>query len=193
MKVLLFCPKGFEMMEFSVFIDVMGWARNDFNHPIEVHTCGFSKTVYSTFSVPVIMDKVIDDILADEYDALAIPGGFESFGFYEEAYDKRFLELIREFDRMNKPIASVCVGAMPIAKSGILSGRNATTYHLDGGIWQKRLFEFNVNVVDKRIATDGNVITSYCPETVPYVAFELLKMLIGEKDTIRVRIAMGYN
>ena len=193
MKVLLFCPKGFEMMEFSVFIDVMGWARNDFNHPIEVHTCGFSKTVYSTFSVPVIMDKVIDDILADEYDALAIPGGFESFGFYEEAYDKRFLELIREFDRMNKPIASVCVGAMPIAKSGILSGRNATTYHLDGGIWQKRLFEFNVNVVDKRIVTDGNVITSYCPETAPYVAFELLKMLIGEKDTIRVRIAMGYN
>lgn len=131
--------------------------------------------------------------MADEYDALAIPGGFESFGFYEEAYDKRFLELIREFDMMNKPIASVCVGAMPIAKSGILSGRNATTYHLDGGIWQKRLFEFNVNVVDKRIVTDGNVITSYCPETAPYVAFELLKMLIGEKDTIRVRIAMGYN
>ena len=26
MKILLFCCKGFEMMEFSPFVDVMGWA-----------------------------------------------------------------------------------------------------------------------------------------------------------------------
>lgn len=25
MKVLLFCARGFETMEFSVFVDVMGW------------------------------------------------------------------------------------------------------------------------------------------------------------------------
>lgn len=28
MKILLFLAKGFETMEFSVFVDVMGWARN---------------------------------------------------------------------------------------------------------------------------------------------------------------------
>lgn len=28
MKILLFLAKGFETMEASVFIDVMGWARN---------------------------------------------------------------------------------------------------------------------------------------------------------------------
>ena len=31
-------------------------------------------------------------------DALAIPGGFEEFGFYEEAYNEQLLELIRLFD-----------------------------------------------------------------------------------------------
>jgi len=28
-KVLVFLAKAFEMMEFSVFIDVLGWARVD--------------------------------------------------------------------------------------------------------------------------------------------------------------------
>lgn len=87
MKILVFCAKGFETMEFSVFIDVMGWAGNDFQCPVSVDTCGFTKTVSSTFGVPVVVDKTIDEIVADDYDALAIPGGFEEFGFYEEAYD----------------------------------------------------------------------------------------------------------
>lgn len=30
MKVLLLCLKAFEMMELSPFIDVMGWARDDY-------------------------------------------------------------------------------------------------------------------------------------------------------------------
>ena len=34
--ILLFCLKGFETMEFSPFVDVTGWARNDFHHDIKV-------------------------------------------------------------------------------------------------------------------------------------------------------------
>lgn len=40
MKVLLFCAKAFETMEFSVFIDVMGWERENFGNDVHVHTCG---------------------------------------------------------------------------------------------------------------------------------------------------------
>lgn len=39
MKVLLFCNKGFETMEFAPFVDVMGWATNDYHYDIEVITC----------------------------------------------------------------------------------------------------------------------------------------------------------
>ncbi|WP_455542774.1 DJ-1/PfpI family protein, partial [Intestinibacter sp.] len=91
-KILLFCAKGFETMEFSVFIDVFGWARNDYGHDIKVDTCGFKKQVVSTFNVPIIVDKLISEIDIDNYDALAIPGGFEEFGFYEEAYDEQLLQ-----------------------------------------------------------------------------------------------------
>lgn len=192
MKILLFCAKGFETMEFSVFIDVIGWARNDYGHDIQVETCGFNKKVVSTFGVPIIVDKVLDEIEIKEYDALAIPGGFEEFGFYEEAFDEKFLELIQKFDKANKMIATVCVGALPLGKSGILRGRKATTYHLKDAYRQKQLAEYGVEVINDRIVVDGNIITSYCPETASDVAFELLKKLIGYEEMMLVRTAMGY-
>ncbi|MDO5561034.1 MAG: DJ-1/PfpI family protein [Oscillospiraceae bacterium] len=192
MKVLLFLAKGFETMEFSVFIDVLGWAGNDYGIDISVETCGFTKTVMSTFNVPVTADKTIDEISPFDYDALCIPGGFEEFGFYEDAYDVRFSELIRQFDCHGKIIAAVCVGALAIGKSGVLTGRNATTYYLRDGLRQKQLSAFGVNVVNERIVTDRNIITSCCPQTAPGVAFELLKALAGEEKMTIVKKAMGY-
>lgn len=192
MKVLVFCAKGFETMEFSVFIDVLGWARNDYGYDIQVETCGFQKEVISTFNVPIIVDKLMEEIDVNDYDALAIPGGFEEYGFYEEAYNEKFLDLIRDFDKQNKIIASICVGALPLGKSGILKGRKATTYHLRDAYRQKQLAEFGVNVINQRIIVDENIITSYCPETAPDVAFELLNKLVGYEKMSIVRQAMGY-
>ena len=192
MKVLVFLAKAFETMEFSVFIDVLGWARVDYGHDITVETCGFKDTVLSTFNIPVKVDKTIEEINADEYDALAIPGGFREFGFYDEVYDERFLNLVREFDAKGKIIASVCSGAMPIGKSGALKNRKGTTYHLNGGFLQKQLKEFGVDVINEPVVVDDNIITSYCPETAPKVAFKLLKMLTSEDEMTVVKIAMGF-
>ena len=192
MKVLLLLAKGFETMEFSVFIDVLGWARNDYGIDISIDTCGFTKTVISTFNVPIIVDKTIDEISIDDYDALAIPGGFEEFGFYEDAYDNKFSEIIRQFDRQEKTIATICVAALALGKSGVLCGRNATTYHLRGGYRQKQLLKFGVNVINQPIVIDKNIITSYCPETASGVAFELLKSLTSEKQMKMVKEAMGF-
>lgn len=192
MKILLFLAKGFETMEFSVFVDVMGWARNDYNCDVPVVTCGFQKQVISTFNIPVIVDKTIDEINVDDYDALAIPGGFEEFGFYEEAYDERFLNLIREFDLKRKVIATICVAALPVGKSGVLKNRKATTYHLRDAYRQKQLKEFDVNVVNEPIVVDRNIITSYCPETASGVAFKLLEMLTSKEQMEIVKVAMGF-
>jgi len=192
MKTLLFLNKGFETMEFSVFVDVMGWARNDFGLNVSVVTGGFYKQVISAFNIPVLVDKVIEEINADDYDALAIPGGFEEYGFYEEAYNERFLNLIREFNAQGKPIAAVCVAALPLGKSGVLNNRKATTYHLGNGLRQKQLQEYNVDLVNEPIVVDQNIITSYCPETAPNVAFKLLELLTAKEQMEKVRAAMGF-
>lgn len=192
MKVLVFLAKGFETMEFSVFVDVMGWARNDYGHDIDVVTCGFKKQVMSTFNIQVLVDKTIEEVCVDDYDALAIPGGFEEFGFYDEAYDSSFLNLIREFNSKEKIIASICVARLPVGKSGVLKNRKATTYHLKNGKRQRQLSEFDVNVVNEPIVVDKNIITSYCPETAPHVAFKLLEMLTSKEQMDEVKLAMGF-
>ena len=193
MKVLLFCCKGFEMMEFAPFYDVVGWAKSEYGYDIELDTCGFNSSVPSAFwNTEIKTDKLIWDIHAEEYDALAIPGGDHLYGYFEEAYNERFLELIREFNNQEKVIASVCVAALPIGKSGVLAGRNATTYHLADGYRQKELAGFGVNVINEPVVTDGNIITSYCPQTAPEVAFEMLERLLGKEKADTVRFGMGF-
>lgn len=192
MKILLFLAKGFETMEFSVFVDVLGWARNDYGCDIMVETCGFTRQVVSTFGIPVIVDKLIEEIHPEDYAALAIPGGFEEYGFYEEAFDPALSKLIQTFDEQRKTIASVCVAALALGKSGILASRKATTYHLKGGYRQKQLAEYGVHVVNEPIVTDEHIITSFCPETAPEVAFRLLERLTDTEQMNVVREAMGY-
>ena len=192
MKILLFLAKGFETMEFSPFVDIIGWARNDYGHDIHVVTCGFQKQVTGTFNIPVTVDTLIEEINADDYEALAVPGGFEEFGFYEEAYHETFLQLIRDFNAKGKMIASVCVGALPVGKSGVLKGRTATTYHFKEGLRQAQLREFNVNVINEPIVTDNNIITSSCPATASGVGFLLLEKLTSKEEMEIVKKAMGF-
>jgi 4-methyl-5(b-hydroxyethyl)-thiazole monophosphate biosynthesis len=192
MKTLLLLAKGFETMEFSAFVDVLSWARNDYGYDVKVETCGFNREVMSTFNIPIAVDRLIDDINVDEYDALAIPGGFEEYGFYEEAYDEKFLNLIREFEAKGKIIATICVAALPLGKSGVLNNRKATTYHLRDGYRQKQLAEFSVEVVNEPIVIDKNIITSYCPQTASGVAFKLLELLTSIEQMEEVKKAMGF-
>ena len=192
MKLLVFASKGFETIEFSAFIDVMGWARTDFDSKVEVVTCGFSKEVVSSFNIPIKVDTTIEEISADDYDALAIPGGFEEFGFYEDAYNEQLLELIRQFDSQKKWIATVCVGVLPVGKSGVLKGRNATTYHLRGAYKQKELHSFGAIIINEPIVVDGNIISSYGPQTAQGVAFLLLEKLTSTHEMELVKEAMGF-
>ena len=193
MKVLLLCLKAFETMEFSVFIDIMGWARDEEKVNVEVVTCGFNKTVVSTFGVPIIMDTLINDIDVNNYDALAIPGGFQEYGFRDEAFEFKTLELIRKFSYQNKPIASICVAAFALAQSGILNGRRATTYHLLNGARQKELALYEgIIVIDEPIVIDENIITSYNPQTASGVAFKLLEMLSCKEKVDSIKKMMGF-
>lgn len=191
-KVLLFMAKGVELIEASAFIDVFGWHRDYSNGKIEIVTCSFNKEIRSTFDIALKVDILINQVKIDEYDALAIPGGFGGYGFYEDAYNDKFLKLIREFNDSGKLIASICVGALPIGKSGVLKGRKGTTYHLMNKRRQIQLEEFGVKIVNESVVIDENVITSWCPSTAIEVALKLLEMLTNANESKEIRKIMGY-
>ena len=190
-KVLLLLADGFEIYEASVFIDVMGWNLLEGDGSTHLYTCGLQKQIKSTFGQGFIVDLTIDEIEADDFDALAIPGGFDEYGFYRDAYNNKFLELIRKFNSGNKIIASVCTGALPIGKSGVLNGRDGTTYNRNP-LRHETLRSFGVNVINKPIVVDKNVITSWNPSTAMEVAFKLLALLTSEKQAEKVKYLMGF-
>ena len=89
-KILLLLADGFEIFEASAFIDVIGWNLVDVDVSTELFTCGLRKEIKSTFNQRFIVDYVINEIDINSFDALAIPGGFEVYGFYNDAYDTQF-------------------------------------------------------------------------------------------------------
>ncbi|MBN3527055.1 DJ-1/PfpI family protein [Paenibacillus apiarius] len=192
-KVCLLLPNGFEAVEASVFTDVFGWNKAEGDGSTELVTVGTRSELTCTWNFTVIPEKVISEVTVQEYDALALPGGFEEAGFYEDAFRPDVLEFIREFDRHGKNIASICVGALPLGKSGILQGRNATTYNLNNRQRQLQLEAMGANVIpDQPIVIDNNIITSFNPSTAFAVAFTLLESLTSTENANHVKKLMGF-
>ena len=189
-KVLLLLADGFETIEASVFIDVMGWNLVEGDHSTELYTCGLRREIKSSFNQRFVVDYLIDDIDIDSFDALAVPGGFENFGYYRDAYDDKFLGLIRGFRDNEKIIASVCVGALPLGKSGILKGKKATTYK--NPVRREALKKFGVQVINQPIVREGQVITSWNPSTAFDVAFLLLELVTTKNNADQVRALLGF-
>ncbi|MFH2130019.1 MAG: DJ-1/PfpI family protein, partial [bacterium] len=131
-QVLLLLLKGTEIFEAAAFYDVIGWTRFHGLEPVNVVTAALENETQCTFGLTVKPDILVSEVKVDSFDALAIPGGFADFGFYEHAYSDAVSQLINDFENGNKIIASICVGALPVANSGVLKNRHATTYHLLG-------------------------------------------------------------
>ena len=191
-NVLLLLAQGFEAYEASVFTDVLGWSRDIGDNPVNVITAGRREQIKCTWNFRVAPEVQLSDISVDDFDALAIPGGFEEAGFYEDAYHEDFLNAIRQFHDAKKIIASICVGALPLGKSGILKNRKATTYHLMDGKRRKELEAFGAYIQDEAVVVDDNIITSTSPATALEVAFALLRMLTSQDNEEKVKAAMGF-
>lgn len=190
-RILLLLADGFETFEASVFIDVIGWNLVEGDGSTELFTCGLQKEIISSFNQKLIVDYLIGEIDIESFDALAIPGGFEKYDYYKDAYDDRFLDLIRGFKTKDKIIASICTAALPLGKSGVLRNKKGTTYNKTANR-QKALREFGVIVINKPIVIDDNIITSWNPSTAIDVALLLLELLTSKSNADYIRLMMGF-
>ncbi len=190
--VLLLLANGFEMFEASVFTDIIGWNQVDGDGSTRLVVAGTTPEIRSTFGVRLIPEILVKDIDVAAYEALAIPGGFAEFGFYEDVYREEFLQVIRNFHAAGKPIAAICTGGLPVAKSGVLNGRKGTTYSKNNSIRIQTMKSFGVDTQAQPIVEDANVITSWDPSTATDVAFRLLEKLTSKEQTRYVRSIMGF-
>ena len=192
-RVLLLLCDGVELFEAAAFHDVLGWATEYGSEPIEVVTMGAQREVACTFGLTVAADRVFGEVVADDFDALALPGGFVEYGFDDCALAEPVAILIRRFAELGRPIAAICTGAVAVAGSGVLHGRRATTYQLLGGHRRRQLARFGAEVIDAAVVSDGEVTTSAGPATAAEVALRLLEQLTGTANSAHIRHLMGFD
>lgn len=189
-RVLLLLADGFELLEASGFTDVFGWATIDGTEPVELVSAGLRTPLRTTFGFAAIPDALIDTLDLDSFDALALPGGFGTAGYYDDALSLPFLDIIRHFAGRNAPIASVCVASLALGAAGILQGKRATTYHQTGGSRRAQLEGYGATFIDVPVVVDGAIISSTGPGTGIEVAFALLAMLTSSANADAVRNLM---
>ncbi len=189
-RVLLLLADGFEPLEAAGFTDVFGWAAIDGDEPVELVSAGLASPLKATFGFSVIPHALVADLNLDDFDALAVPGGFDGAGFYNDALSEPFLEIIRHFGGSGKPVASVCVASIALGAAGLLRGRRSTTYHQVGGKRKAQLEAHGALFVDEALVDDGGLISSTGPGTAIEVALRLLANLTSQGNADHVRQLM---
>ena len=187
-KVLLFLAQGFEDLEAATIIDICGWTYYRRHlQKVDVSVTGFHKVVTGRFGLKIKPDVFIDDIDPQQYDALAIPGGFHSHGF-DEAYDVKVLNLAKSIYNSGGIIATMCVGILPVAKAGLLNGKKATTYPLSKNHDNPRyLREYGCQYSGKSIEIDDRIISCAGPAQSLHVVMIMLEMLLGSEEIKKIK------
>ena len=189
-KILMLLANGVEPLEMSAFTDVMGWATLLGNESIELTNASLHSEIETTFGLTLKPSKLLHEINLDDYDALAVPGGFEPSGFYDDALSAPFIDTIKHFHLHKKPIASVCVSSIALGHAGILVDKEATTYHQLGGKRKQQLEETGAIFIDRPIVQDQHIITSTGPGTALEVAFLLLRKITSLENETELREKM---
>ena len=71
------------------------------------------------------LNATFDDVKAQDYDALVIPGGRAPEYL---RLDRRVIDVVRHFADAKKPIASICHGAQLLTAADVVKGRSVSCY-----------------------------------------------------------------
>jgi len=117
-------------------------------------------TVHDDPGKTIRPDLAVDEALADDFDALILPGGLRNPDHLRT--NVRVIQLIRDFAAQNKPIGAICHGPWLLVEADLLRGRTATSWPSI----RTDLRNAGANVVNETAVTDGNIVTSRNPEDV---------------------------
>jgi deglycase len=117
------------------------------------------------------VDRKVEDVSIDDYDALVIPGGVGNPDTMRR--DENAVRFVREFCEAGKPMAVICHAPWMLVEAHLARGRRLTSF------WSIKTDIENAggNWVDEEVVVDGNIVTSRNPDDLPAFNRELLELL----------------
>jgi protease I len=156
-KVAILTENGFEEVELTSPKKAMEDAG------AEVHIVSPQKDKvkgwdHDHWSIDLPVDVQLGNAKPEDYDALMIPGGVINPD--KMRANKDCVEFAQHFLEMGKPVAAICHGPQLLIETGLLEGRNMTSYPSiktdlvnAGALW-----------ADKEVIVDNGLVTSRSPK-----------------------------
>ena len=110
------------------------------------------------WSTELRVDKVVSDVKADNYDALMLPGGVINPDKLRRS--KEAIEFAKDFLETGKPVAAICHGPQLLIETGLLEGREMTSFFSI----KTDLENAGANWHDREVVVDNGLVTSRSPE-----------------------------
>lgn len=109
----------------------------------------------------VTVDKTVDEVTVDDYDALVVPGGVKNPDILR--MDKKAIDFVRSFFDKHKPVAAICHGPWLLVEAGVLKGRTVTSWPS----LKTDITNAGANWVDEEVVVDEGLVTSRNPSDLP--------------------------
>ena len=179
-KVLVPLAQGCEELEAVTIIDIL--VRGG----VEVVTASLDENQIITASrgVQLVAQTILDDVLADTFDMVVLPGGLPGADYLNK--DLRIIRLLKEVVLQGGIAAAICAAPKVLVSAGILDDKKATSY--PGVI--DTLPAKGMKYINQPVVIDGQVITSRGPGTAMDFALVLLERLKGHETRIEIEKAL---
>lgn len=109
------------------------------------------------WSIELKVDVPVEKADPDNYDALMIPGGVINPDLMRRNED--CISFAKTFLEEGKPVAAICHGPQLLIETGLLKGREMTSFHSI----KTDLKNAGVNWQDKEVIVDNGLVTSRSP------------------------------
>jgi protease I len=138
-------------------------------------------TVHDDPGKTIRPDLTVDEALADDFDALILPGGVRNPDHLRT--NVRAIQLIKDFAGQGKPVGAICHGPWLLVEADLLRGRTATSWPSI----RTDLRNAGANVVDQAAVTDGNIVTSRNPQDVEEFTGALIDLIENAPEVSEIR------
>jgi protease I len=128
------------------------------------------KTYGSKHGYPASADYAAKDVVAADYDAIIIPGGYSPDRMRREP---AMVKLVADAVQTEKTVAAICHGAWMLCSAGVLPGRRATSFFSI----KDDVTSAGAEWVDEEVVRDGNLVTSRQPDDLPAFLRTIIEIL----------------
>jgi|ERR1035437_3654203 protease I len=117
------------------------------------------------------VDVTIDEALSADYDMLVLPGGVMNTDTLRT--NESAVKFVADFFEQEKPIAAICHAGSILIETGLLKGKQLTSYKSI----KTDLINAGADWKDEEVVVDNNLITSRTPKDLPAFCKCIIKEL----------------